>query len=260
MKITYRHYRVPDFITKVFKLKHKGDPPYLARFMRGYTKWKPYERGGRTACFISDDAGDVIAVGDITCFMEDHFCYKEGRERALENAYENMVQGCTQRSADLSKQYDELFAELIGDLWRTWGKEKYFSSSEAVARKEMEQSFRAAFEGQGWRERDKPSEDKEPSVVKYFTPHGKYFARAKIDKAALKNIGLDIKVDSTGFVDGLNKVQEKIQDGKDATMRRSLLRMMWYATHIYTEGSPELPFPEMDDDQVCSELKRILGE
>ncbi len=226
MKISYRHYRIPaDY------WKRKGDPPKkgkplplgLGRYMRGVTKWKPHERGGMTVCRISDDAGQVIARGQIVCLMGDNFCYREGRERALQNTYENM---------------GEKWGKRIMAHWQI--------SSSAVcpdcekSRKELEKSFEAAFAGQEWRKQKTHLENVGLDVKVDTTEFKKGLSKAVVALQSVKDAQMRVSLLQILY-DKANQIFEP-----SGSIRSTFTK-------------PPNLIARMTDDQVREELRRILG-
>lgn len=84
MKVFYKHYRVPSYVTGL-----RGQPENKHLF--GYSRAKkrksftPASTGGATECTIALDNGAVFK-GVAFCSYSDPFCYKTGREIAYERA------------------------------------------------------------------------------------------------------------------------------------------------------------------------------
>lgn len=90
-KITYKHYRIPKFVTELLQ----GEVPlrevalgdvvaYSVRYRRNTKDFVPSGNGGYTTCTISD--GEFSVTGIATCSPGDAFSYKVGREVAYERA------------------------------------------------------------------------------------------------------------------------------------------------------------------------------
>lgn len=74
--------------------KGQPHPNILVRYSRNNTPLKTFEpglHGGRTEVTVVDE-NDIEYVGIATCSMQDPFCYKTGRDLALENALKLTLQ------------------------------------------------------------------------------------------------------------------------------------------------------------------------
>jgi len=92
----FTYYRVPSNLT--IPGKGKPHPAFLIRYVRSegflendfppdrdFTNISPHSRGGKVYCNIEDKTG-CAASGIANCSYSDNFCYKIGREIALDRA------------------------------------------------------------------------------------------------------------------------------------------------------------------------------
>ena len=93
--ISYKHYRIPEYIIDKSRLQMTRYSPKLNFFDPDLDiKVKPSSRGGRTEVQIEINAGDEIYTsyyGCAKCSLEDNFCYAEGRRQALADAISNIL-------------------------------------------------------------------------------------------------------------------------------------------------------------------------
>lgn len=103
-KLDYVHYRVPisyrqeyiaDYGEKAFR-RGRPESRYLFKYSRGRGFYvpcgRPFPRGGKTVCsLIQQRTGYVIARGVALCSMQENFEYAEGRRRAKENLFDNIL-------------------------------------------------------------------------------------------------------------------------------------------------------------------------
>ena len=84
MKVYYKHYRVPSYVTGL-----RGQPAngHLFGYSRARKRksFRPASTGGATECTIVLDNGAAFN-GIAYCSYSDPFCYKTGREIAYERA------------------------------------------------------------------------------------------------------------------------------------------------------------------------------
>jgi hypothetical protein len=109
MKIYIEHYRIPDVYVNLFY--EKSGPPdniLLERYSRGFGwkdkphTWKfmsPCTKGGMT--IARTEINGEIYIGKAFCSMSDVFCYKTGRELAVQRLMNEVGQFSAELEMDL---------------------------------------------------------------------------------------------------------------------------------------------------------------
>jgi hypothetical protein len=96
VKTLYEHWRVPEYpwqitdyaIGEMFKADRAQCEPqenWLYRYESHNKYFTPKQTGGKTVCTLVLSNGESI-VGTAYCSMSDNFCYRTGRQIALERA------------------------------------------------------------------------------------------------------------------------------------------------------------------------------
>jgi hypothetical protein len=98
VKVTYAHYRVPNFASNR-ALKRRGRTPVeIVRRFRRSDGWElpsmkgfePLTYGGMTRCTVHTADGQVV-YGTANCSLQQNFDYGEGRNKAYNDAMEHLL-------------------------------------------------------------------------------------------------------------------------------------------------------------------------